>query len=78
MRRRRQTAGVLHESQVLARGAAHVLEVLKTWHPDSDEARLALKCVLDFEATLTERAQRWRAPETTTPPPERPHAPGRC
>lgn len=55
-RRRRITAGFLHESQMLARGLAHLLEVLKDRHPDRDEARLALRCTLELEAVLTEQA----------------------
>jgi len=53
MAKRREAAGYLHQSQVLARGAAHLLEVLRLRHPDSDDARLAQRCVLSLEATLT-------------------------
>lgn len=59
--RRRQTATLFQESQVLARGAAHVLDVLKARHPKLDEARLALRGVLELEAALTEAAGRLTA-----------------
>ena len=61
-RRRRKTAGLLGESQVLARGAAHVLTVLKAWHPQSDDLRLALRAVLEFEASVTEARARLATP----------------
>lgn len=58
MAKRRQAPGYLRQSQVLARGAAHLLEVLRLRHPDSDDARLAQRCVLTLEATLTAAADR--------------------
>ena len=57
-RRQRITKGLLTESAILARGAAHVLEVLRTRHPKSDDARLALRCALELEAWLTEQSTR--------------------
>lgn len=60
--RRRQTAALLQESQVLARGTAHVLEVLKARHPKLDEARLALRGVLELEAALTDELARLSPP----------------
>lgn len=62
MGRRRRTARALGESEVLARGAAHVLTVLKGWHPQSDDLRIALRAVLEFEATVTEDRARLAAP----------------
>ena len=56
MARRKRSASLLRESQVLARGAAHVLEVLKNWHPDRDDVRIALRCTLELEAALTAEA----------------------
>ena len=67
-RRRRVTAALLGESQVLARGAAHVLTVLKGWHPQSDDLRLALRAVLEFEATVTQDRQRLTAPRAEEAP----------
>lgn len=64
-RRRRTTAGLLGESQVLARGAAHVLTVLKDWHPHSDDLRLALRAVLEFEARVTADRTRLAAPRAS-------------
>jgi hypothetical protein len=55
-RKRRLTAGFVRESQILARGASHVLDVLKARHPDREEARLAARCVLELEAWLNEAA----------------------
>ena len=67
-RRRRMTAAGLGESQVLARGAAHVLTVLKAWHPQSDDVRLALRAVLEFEATVTQERERRLAPRAQEAP----------
>ena len=55
-RRRRLTRALLTEDAILARGAAHVLEVLKARHPDRDDVRLALRCTLELEVALTTRA----------------------
>jgi len=70
-RRRRTTAALLGESQVLARGAAHVLTVLKGWHPHSDDLRLALRAVLEFEATVTQDRDRWTAARSAAAAPDR-------
>ena len=55
-RRRRLTPALLTEDAILARGAAHVLEVLKARHPDRDDVRLALRCTIELEVALTTRA----------------------
>jgi len=69
-RRPRITRRVLSESAILARGAAHVLEVLRARHPDQDEVRVALRCTLELEAELT--AQAARLPQTGGSHDERP------
>jgi len=56
-RRRRQNPSLIRESLALTRGTAHLLDVLKARHPDRDEARLALKCVGELEAALTDTLQ---------------------
>ena len=45
------------ESRVLARGAAHVLDVLAKRHADRDDVRLALRFTVEFEAALTEELE---------------------
>ena len=61
MRRPRITRRYLGESAILARGVAHVLEVLRARHPDRDETRLALRCVTELEVELTAQTARLSA-----------------
>jgi len=70
-RRRRVTAALLGDSQVLARGAAHVLTVLKGWHPRSDDLRLALRAVLEFEAGVTQDRVRLTTARSAATAPDR-------
>lgn len=52
-RQRRPTVRFLTESQSLTRGAGHVLEVLRRRHPDSDDLRMAVRCVHEFDAACS-------------------------
>lgn len=68
-RRPRLTRRLLTESAILTRGAAHILEVLRARHPQSDDLRIAWRAVLEFEAAVTEDRDRLSAARSPAPAP---------
>lgn len=61
-RRPRLTRRLLAESHTLGRAAAHLLSALRDRHPRSDDLRIALRAVLEFEAGVRVDLDRLEAP----------------